>query len=937
MSVCMNRMSRFSYLNALLLGAMTLVRAEGKVVINEIFYHAPNGIEDLQWIELHNTGKDPVDVSEWAFTKGVKYTFPPGTRIPGEGYWVLSRNAKRFQQFYRKECQGEFEKTLRRKGERVELTDAQGTVVDTLKFDDRTPWPASADGLTASMERISPEAPASIPENWASSPLSTTPDLPSGTPGQRNSSYSANLPPVIHHLSFKPAAPTPGQGIDVQVQIEDADGVKESSLVYQVFEPGKPPVEKGIPLQIGGDRRYSATIPGEVAGRLIRFWVNASDSSGAQRRFPGMHEPRPTFSAWVAGEAPKTQLAVARLIHLDPAEFTRGKDSAAGGMEAAQLRWNIQNIVRTVFDPDALWCALALKTDIALPDLSRLKSEFAKATEGREALVRELQSAPDLSESLQKAAQRANAKKMELKALLEPKLGKAQTEELTLWLSGGTSRTPGGNAQAMNRFRGERMLQQVIRLDPGFAALTQRTDLTEAGLTALRTVYGELSKKREELLDSASSVRDAESYQGLMEKVGVVVESIDARIKAVASPDQYTTSTKALEEDRAARSFNVGRGSPNAAGVVQGKSALVWYDAGAKEPRLFDYVSIADRKAGFKVRLQRDHPLNGMSAINLIFEDNDRMVMAEPLALELYRMAGLPASLTEFAQVFMDEAPLGYHLLIEQPNSSFLRRNGLPETGDVFKFLWFEQGIAKQHEKKNNPHRTHEDLLHLIDQLGKLSGADQWLFIKKQFDVEQVINYFAVNMLLSHWDGFMNNFFAYHDYSGTGRWMLMPWDQDKTWGLYDGLPEGEVFTTLPLTFGRSGDLPPNWTKPTPPKNFFETMNQRGSEWWRPPGYFSGPLLANPVFRAHYVSRIKELLETDFTEDRLFPKIESMRKRLGPEVVVRAKLRGEDEGEARARFERNVDSFKRFVKGRREHLLAQSELKQAAAYDRTQLK
>jgi hypothetical protein len=165
----------------------------------------------------------------------------------------------------------------------------------------------------------------------------------------------------------------------------------------------------------------------------------------------------------------------------------------------------------------------------------------------------------------------------------------------------------------------------------------------------------------------------------------------------------------------------------------------------------------------------------------------------------------------------------------------------------------------------------------------------------------------------------------------------LPWDQDKTWGLYDGLPEGEVFTTLPLTFGRTGDLPPNWTKPTPPKTFFETMNQRGSEWWRPPGYFSGPLLSNPVFRSHYISRIKELLETDFTEDRLFPKIESMQNRLGPEVVVRAKLRGEDEGEARARFERNVDSFKRFVKGRREYLLGQSELKQAAAYDRTQLK
>ena len=167
--------------------------------------------------------------------------------------------------------------------------------------------------------------------------------------------------------------------------------------------------------------------------------------------------------------------------------------------------------------------------------------------------------------------------------------------------------------------------------------------------------------------------------------------------------------------------------------------------------------------------------------------------------------------------------------------------------------------------------------------------------------------------------------------------MLLPWDQDKTWGLHDGLGQGEIFATLPLTYGRAGDLPPNWTKPNPPKSFFETMKIQGSEWWRPPGYFSGPLLQNPVFRAHFVSRIKELLETDFTEERLFPKFETTRERLKKEVLARAKLKGEDEDEATARFEQNVDSFKRFVRARREYLLGQSELKAAAAFDRTQLK
>jgi len=41
-------------------------------------------------------------------------------------------------------------------------------------------------------------------------------------------------------------------------------------------------------------------------------------------------------------------------------------------------------------------------------------------------------------------------------------------------------------------------------------------------------------------------------------------------------------------------------------------------------------------------------------------------------------------------------------------------------------------------------------------------------------------------MILSDWDGFFNNFFAYHDVHGSGKWTMYPWDQDKTWGHHDG-------------------------------------------------------------------------------------------------------------------------------------------------------
>jgi lamin tail-like protein len=40
------------------------------VVINEIFYKAPDDLDDLLWIELHNDGDVAVDLSDWNLDRG---------------------------------------------------------------------------------------------------------------------------------------------------------------------------------------------------------------------------------------------------------------------------------------------------------------------------------------------------------------------------------------------------------------------------------------------------------------------------------------------------------------------------------------------------------------------------------------------------------------------------------------------------------------------------------------------------------------------------------------------------------------------------------------------------------------------------------------------------------------------------------------------------
>jgi spore coat protein CotH len=115
---------------------------------------------------------------------------------------------------------------------------------------------------------------------------------------------------------------------------------------------------------------------------------------------------------------------------------------------------------------------------------------------------------------------------------------------------------------------------------------------------------------------------------------------------------------------------------------------------------------------------------------------------------------------------------------------------------------------------------------------------EQWKVIEKSFQVDEVIAYFAVSLCLSNWDGFFNNYFTYHDVKGSGKWEIYPWDEDKTWGFYDGLAEGAVFFDMPLDYGQDGAVPPGSPPPEPGR-----PTQRGrfqgfvgdAMWWRPPG------------------------------------------------------------------------------------------------------
>ncbi len=147
------------------------LRAEpDKVVINEVHYHPASEDPGEEFVELYNRGSRPVSLGGWSFAAGIRFAFPPEAVLPPSGFLVVARDAERIRRRFGVEpAAGGFEGSLSDRGEKIALLDAAGKLVDELRYRDREPFPALADGFGPSLERIQPREPGGFPGNWAAS------------------------------------------------------------------------------------------------------------------------------------------------------------------------------------------------------------------------------------------------------------------------------------------------------------------------------------------------------------------------------------------------------------------------------------------------------------------------------------------------------------------------------------------------------------------------------------------------------------------------------------------------------------------------------------------------------------------------------------------------------------------------------------------------
>lgn len=213
------------------------------IVISEIMYNPPeSGSDSLEFIELYNHTDSTVQLFGYSM-QGVTHSFGNVSIDPGE-YFVIAGDSISFINGFGFSPDAEWQSNaLANGGEVLMLLDPEGDVVDSLFYDDTTPWPLGTgvggpNGGGASIELIDLNLDNTDGNNWVTS-IRSTGMIVNGrevfaSPGIKNASVITSNNSSIDPMGFT-VYPNPVVGDKIYLHRE---GIPTESTIQVIDEFG---------------------------------------------------------------------------------------------------------------------------------------------------------------------------------------------------------------------------------------------------------------------------------------------------------------------------------------------------------------------------------------------------------------------------------------------------------------------------------------------------------------------------------------------------------------------------------------------------------------------------------------------------------------------------------------------------------------------------
>jgi hypothetical protein len=204
-----------------------------------------------------------------------------------------------------------------------------------------------------------------------------------------------------------------------------------------------------------------------------------------------------------------------------------------------------------------------------------------------------------------------------------------------------------------------------------------------------------------------------------------------------------------------------------------------------------------DGKPALKIKFDeyiRSQRFLGLRRLTLNNMEQDPSMVRERLSYHVYREAGLIAPLCNSARVFVNGTYYGLYANVQTIDRTFVETRFRPARGNLYDMssdgnvidLTPASKASFQLETNRAEDRT-QDLDALLEAVGGRS-ADLVADAASIVDLDQWLAVGAVQAVIADWDGYFggrNNYELYHDV-GRGRFVLLPWGCDQTFGTLNG-------------------------------------------------------------------------------------------------------------------------------------------------------
>lgn len=201
----------------------------------------------------------------------------------------------------------------------------------------------------------------------------------------------------------------------------------------------------------------------------------------------------------------------------------------------------------------------------------------------------------------------------------------------------------------------------------------------------------------------------------------------------------------------------------------------------------------------------------GFKKLSLKNNYDDKSMLREKVATDVFRNAGLVASHTAFYTVYVDhgEGPqyFGVYTLVEEVDDTVLDTQFSDDDGNLYKpdgdAASFALGTYNESEyvkKTNEDEGDFNDvasLLAVVNDESRITDPETWRSnLDAILDTDVFLKYLAVNTVVQNWDTYgrmTHNYFLYNN-PDTSKLTWIPWDNNEA------LQTGKMGGSLPLDF-----------------------------------------------------------------------------------------------------------------------------------------